>query len=175
MTRSVSVDRWWNVACRLKAAVVCLGFLIFSGCAENLAAPRADDAFLRGRGLVTTGEYAEAIPVLEGYLNANPRGQYAGRAGLFLGKAHVALGQFDEAKKAFEDTVKNSPKTLEGHKCRYKLAFVSLLTGDIDDATAKFDDLATHPDGPLAPEAKALARFLRTKLADVEGPRAEAD
>ena len=79
------------------------------------------DSFGSIRQLVCDGQYEKAIPKLKAY-----QGRHASRAGLFLGKAYLALGDLKMARQAFEDTVRKFPKTLEGHKCRYKLAMVTL-------------------------------------------------
>ncbi len=131
-----------------------------TGCGKAGASAASKENFT-GRQLVIEGKYKEAIPVLEAYLRENPKGKYASRSGLFLGKAHLALGQMVEAEKAFADTAAKQPATLEAHKCRYKLAMVSLIRGDREDALKRFDELANRPDGPLAPEAKAMGDYLR--------------
>lgn len=116
--------------------------------------------FGQGRQLVTDGAYADAIPLLERYLGEHPAGRNASRACLFLGKAHAGLGDLDAARRWFERGVRDFPATLEGHKCRYKLALVDLWEGRKDAATAGFAALAARPDGPLAPEAAAMHAWL---------------
>jgi TolA-binding protein len=118
------------------------------------------EAFSHARWLVTAGRYDDAIRELDQYLNSKPPGARARRAMLFLGKSHLALGQFVEARQAWTTCKDAFPKKLEGHKCKYKLALLTLLEGKRDDAMAQFKHLSENPDGPLAPEATAMVRFL---------------
>ena len=145
---------------------VLLAALMGCGKARAPAAPKEN---FTGRQLVIEGKYKEAIPELEAYLRDNPKGKFASRSGLFLGKAHLALGQMDEAEKAFADTAAKHPGTLEAHKCRYKLALVAFFRGDLHNALKRFDELANRPDGPLAPEAKAMGDYLREKGVKPDG------
>lgn len=119
-----------------------------------------NDLFLEARELVTRGDYSLAAPLLEQYLKEHPGGEHASRAGLFLGKARLGLGQHDRAREAWELTRRDYAATLEGHKARYKLALLSMLEGDPETARAAFQAMADQPDGPLAPEAGALAHYL---------------
>ncbi len=118
------------------------------------------DEFFAGRSLVVSGNYQRAVSVLRRYLQANPKARHASRAGLFLGKAYLALGQYQDARAAWENTVATFPGSLEGHKCRYKLAFLGMIMGDGESARRQFEELASRPNGPLAPEAKAFAAYL---------------
>ncbi|MAE65236.1 MAG: hypothetical protein CMJ18_13275 [Phycisphaeraceae bacterium] len=121
---------------------------------------RGDDGFKEIRAAVTRGRYADAIPRLERYLANRPRRPNASRAGLFLGKCHLALGRFQEAAQAFETTIAEHRRSPEAHKCRYKLAVLALVQGEREDAIRRFGALADQPDGPLAPEAAAMHRYL---------------
>lgn len=121
----------------------------------------ASDEFLAARQMVVDGKYAAAAQSLENYVDKNPQASDASRAGLFLGKAFLAQNDLVQAEKWFQWTVDNHPRSLEGHKCRYKLAVCALLSGERDDALKRFQDLAASPDGPLAAEATAMERFVR--------------
>jgi TolA-binding protein len=142
--------------------------LLFIACAiavigincDPVAPKRGNKLFHEGRGLVITGQYSGAVPVLSKYMHLHPSGKHASRAGLFLGKAYLALGNTTKAAEIWSLTAKNYPATLEGHKCRYKLALLLMLTGEREKAAEAFGRLANSPDGPLAPEAEALRRFL---------------
>lgn len=116
--------------------------------------------FTEGRGLVNEGEYGRAIGVLETYLEEHPRSHRASRALFFIGKAYVGLGQMDRARGTFESVLQEYPRSLEAHKSRYKLAMIALWENRFDDALAGFQILAGDPDGPLAPEAGAMAEWL---------------
>lgn len=116
--------------------------------------------FGRGRVHVMEGRYAEAVPELRAYLAQYTAGPNRSRAGLFLGKAYLGQGHFKLAREAFAETAERYPDTLEGHKCRYKLALLDLLEGRTGEAAEGFRRLAEQPDGPLAPEATALGQYL---------------
>lgn len=96
------------------------------------------------------------------YIEAHPDGQQVSRAGLFLGKVNLAQGEFDEARRWWQWTVDNHGDTLEGHKSRYKLAVLAMIEGDADAAREQFAQIASNPDGPLAPEAAAMQKFLES-------------
>ncbi|MEL6547026.1 MAG: tetratricopeptide repeat protein, partial [Myxococcota bacterium] len=118
------------------------------------------DAFRAARTLVTQGQYEQSVQALEGYLARWPQGKHASRATLFLGKANAALGDWEAAQSAWQSTAELFPKSPEAHKARYKLAMTALWRGDPDSALRQFKSLAAEPDGPLAPEATAMARYL---------------
>lgn len=127
--------------------------MLLSGCQK---AGQSEDGFETIRQLVCDGQYEAAIPRLKAY-----SGKHNSRAGLFLGKAHLALADFTSARSVFETTMAQYPDTPEAHKCKYKLALLSYLEGDTETAKVTFVELAERPSGPLAAEAKALARFLQ--------------
>ncbi len=118
------------------------------------------EPFTRGRTLVTQGEYRQAIPFLQEYLKKHPPGRHASRAIFFIGKAYMGLGEMDLARTAFSDTRRGFPESLEAHKARYKVALIDLLEGRVDQAIQGFSSMADNPDGPLAPEAKAMVVYL---------------
>ena len=118
------------------------------------------EPFAKGRTLVTQGQYRQAIPFLQEYLENHPEGRHASRAIFFIGKAHIGLGEMDLARAAFNDTRRGFPESLEAHKARYKLALIDLLEGRVDKAIQGFSSLADNPDGPLAPEARAMVVYL---------------
>ncbi len=120
--------------------------------------------FHEGRTLVTEGHYEASLPSLRQYLETYPRGSFASRAWLFLGKSEIALGRFAEARAAFDACISEFPESLEAHKSRYKLALLDLLEGDLDTARRRFEELRSHPDGPLAGEAAAFARYLEDAI-----------
>lgn len=143
----------------LLLTIVCV--IAVAGINCDIVAPKqGNKLFHEGRGLVVTGQYSAAIPVLSKYMHLHPSGKHASRAGLFLGKAYLALGHTTKAAEIWALTAKNHPATLEGHKCRYKLALLLMLNGDREKAAEAFGRLADSPDGPLAPEAEAMRTFL---------------
>jgi|GEM_PF-2136271 len=116
--------------------------------------------FKEGRTLVTQGRYEQAIPVLEELLRQYPRGPHASRACFFLAKARVGTGELDLARELFQRTLRDYPDSLEAHKSRYKIGLVRLWQGRTGEALEIFRDMAARPDGPLAPEAGAMATYL---------------
>jgi TolA-binding protein len=140
--------------------LVVLGALLtLPGC-QQPRKPQKDQQFQDARQLVVDGKYRAAVPALEKYIDQEPNHKNASRAGLFLFKAHLAQGQFDDAAKWCQWTIRQHPASLEAHKCRYKLAVLALVQGQHDDARQQFADMAKNPDGPLAAEAAAMAKFL---------------
>ena len=137
-------------------AIALTAVTILSGCTSS-----TPSGFQSGRQLLVAGRFSEALPVLEGYLRSSPDGRDASRAAFFIGKAYLGLGRLDEAQNAFERTVQDYGKTLEGHKAGYKLAQVFLLKGNRSEALRRFQDMSDFPDGPLVAEATAFAAYLR--------------
>lgn len=145
-------------------------FLVVStaiGC-DAIFPKKGKELFLQGRELVVSGRYQDAVPLLAKYLHLHPNGKHASRAGLFLGKAYLALGDFSKAREAWQLTIQNHAATLEGHKCRYKLALLLMLEGERAKAIEAFGRLAAAPDGPLAPEATAMKKYLSEETLPAE-------
>ena len=140
---------------------------VLPGCADDSL-----DHFREGRWLVTVGRWDEAIEVLEDYLAEHPRGAEASRASFFIANAHIGRGDLDAAARSFEATVRDYPDSLEANKSRYKLAMIDLWSGRHDRAEARFAELAATPDGPLAPEARAMCDYLqgRRTAVNAESP-----
>ena len=106
------------------------------------------------------GQFATAIESLDGYLAEHPHGELASRASFLMAKAYIGLNEIDNARSQFERTIRDYPDTNEAHKSQYKLAFLSLLEGDDDDARERFARIADSPAGTLVPEAMAMIRYL---------------
>ncbi len=137
--------------------------LTMAGCGteSNAANRKASATFAAIRADVLRGDYETTPDRLAKFIDAHPKHPDASRAGLFIGKCFLALGDLPAARQAFQTTVDTYPGTLEEHKCRYKLAVVTMLEGDREDAIRQFAAMADEPDGPLAPEAAAMAQYLR--------------
>jgi len=138
--------------------VSALGCLV--ACSPDARRGGAGGPFGMGRLAVMRGDYEEAIPLLNEYLQSDPRGKHASRAQFFVGKAYIGLGRLTEARIAFNATIDNYPGTLEAHKSRYKLAMITLWEGDVAEARRRFEELADNPDGSLTPEARQMAQYL---------------
>ncbi len=150
MAISADPARRWRWATLLAVALIVLA------CGETERRER----FIDGRRLVTEGRYEEALPLLESYLTSAPSGRHASRARFFVAKAFLGLGELDRAAAEFETVVRDYPDSLEAHKSRYKLALLALLAGREEEARRRFAELAESPDGPLAPEARAMSDHL---------------
>jgi len=135
----------------MKTVIPLVSLMMLIGCGQNPSSGQFESI----RQLVCVGRFADAIPKLKAY-----NGQHQSRAGLFLGKAHLGLGDLAKARQAFSDTVRDFPQSLEAHKCRYKLALLSLLQGDSVSAKEEFMKMSARPDGPLVAEAAAMAEFV---------------
>ena len=132
--------------------------LVLSSCETRNTG--SDALYRQGRDAVRSGDYEAGIAPLTEYLETYPSHRFASQSCLYLGKAYAALGRMSEARTAWERGRDEYPDTLEGHKCRYKLAWLSFIEGDSAAALAGFRAMADNPDGPLAAEAKAFADFL---------------
>lgn len=132
------------------AFVTLLTVSAIAGCAT-----RESSDFEVLRDLVCEAKYGQAIPKLKAYV-----GPHESRARLFLGKAWMGQGDYSKAKVAFESGIQDFPRTLEAHKCHYKLALICYLQGDVEVARQKFQRLAELKDGPLVAEAAAFAKRL---------------
>lgn len=126
----------------------------------NAVAGSESDLFQTGRTYVTRGWYQQAITTLDNYLADYPEGRYASRTQFFLAKAYLGLEDLEWAKAEFALTVRRFPSSLEAHKSRYKMALIALWQGNRVSALEQFQDLADQPDGPLAPEARIMAKYL---------------
>ena len=141
--------------------IVAVGLLavgLAAGCGDGWES--RGNGFVSGRELVTQGRYADALPLLQGYLRDHPSGKHASRAHFFIAKAYIGLGNPAAARAAFQETIRQHAESLEAHKSRYKLGMIDFWEGDRAAARKRFAGLADRPDGPLAPEAGAMRDFL---------------
>jgi TolA-binding protein len=106
------------------------------------------------------GEYEPAIQKLQVYLREKPNGKLASRASFLIAKAYLGLGKTGESRQQFEQTIRKYADSEEAHKSKYKLAMLSMLGGDHDDARKRFAALTGKPSGTLVPEAAAMLRYL---------------
>jgi TolA-binding protein len=135
----------------MRTVIPLISLMILIGCGQHSSSGEFESI----RQIVCQGRFADAIPKLKAY-----EGQHQSRAGLFLGKAHLGLGDLEAARQTFTATVRDFPDSLEAHKCRYKLALLSLLKGDSAAARVQFAELSNEANGPLVAEAKAMAEYL---------------
>lgn len=161
------VNRNLRNVSKLLFAVIVFFCTVSVGCRQESS---QKSLFERGRGLVVEGRYASAIPVLESYVSKHPHGKFASRADFFIAKAKLGTGDYAGARSQFQTVVEKYAGTDEAHKARYKIALLDLVQGDRAAALRGFRELADHPDGSLAPEARVMARFLSAGQSDWNAP-----
>ena len=127
--------------------------------AKTPAAPAAANAqYLVGQGHFEAKRYADAIPELEKYVEANPKGEMVANALTYLVWARMELGQLDEASTLLKDLSKRFPKFESLSSTRLRMGWALLENDQPLDAAAEFAALVeAKADDPLAPEA-ALGR-----------------
>lgn len=145
-------------ACVLTAAIACSN------------PPAETRAFIEGRELVTQGRYAEAEKILSSCLAEYPNAEHASRAQFFLAKCAMGRGDLAETRHRFEECIRVYPDSLEAHKSHYKLAELDLMEGRTREALRRFREVASRADGPLAPEAEAMSRWLEERAREDTTP-----
>lgn len=125
---------------------------------------RETRAFTEGRELVTQGRYTEAEIALSACLATFPGGKHASRAQFFLAKCAMGRGDLRMTRTRFEECIRDYPDSLEAHKSHYKLAELDMMENRPEDALRRFREVAARADGPLAPEAEAMSRWLEERF-----------
>lgn len=144
---------------RLLRVTVLVLMAMLAECA--LVGNKERDEFLQARSLVTSGRYSEALQSLRDYEKEFPSSEYASRARFFVAKCYLGMNDPGSARVEFESVIQRFPDSVEAHKSRYKLAMIDLWEGNRERALQRFQAMAEKPDGPLAPEASAMVRYLR--------------
>jgi cellulose synthase operon protein C len=98
----------------------------------------ADAQFLVGQSYLTAGRYAEAVPPLEAYLAANPKGDVADFALAHLAVARLGLGQLDEAWKTMADLAERFPRSRSLAPTRLRLGEAALAAHQAERAAGQF-------------------------------------
>ena len=125
----------WDTISGKQLAAVLLPSLLLSGLIVGCGAKKAlDPQFTAGRQALMGGQYQPSIQKLEAYLRDKPNGGLSSRASFLIAKAYMGLGKFDDSRKRFEQTIQQYRDSEEAHKARYKLAVLSLIEGDREDA-----------------------------------------
>lgn len=139
-----------------KVAVLLFATALLLGCRDQ-----HQTTFHQGRSLVIAGHYDEAINELETFATSASDSKYASRAGLFLFKAHCGKGDYKAAKKWCNWTIEQHPNSLESKKCMYKLALLTLASGNIDASVVQLKQVSQSSDNPLSAEADALLAVIK--------------
>lgn len=156
------------------------------------AAIAADAQFMVGQGQIEAKKYAEAIPALEKYLAAKPKGEVADFALAHLVQAHLELGRPDAAAQALAKLAESFPESKALAPTRVRVAEAALASKKYDEAAKLFQEVAeadsTDPalgararlglgwarldSGKPAEAAEAFAAFLKARPDDPLAPEA---
>lgn len=138
--------------------VLLLCLLLVLGCGVKQKGPTGQ-AFELGRQDVLSGEFESGIQRLERFLDEHHGHDLAVRANFLIAKAHLGLGDYAAAKQWFNHVIEQHPATEEAHKAKFKLAMLSVLQGDREDARQRLESLRMEA-GPYAPEVVAWLEYL---------------
>jgi TolA-binding protein len=135
---------------------------ILAGLAKDSTGPiTADAQFLIGQGHVGAGRYAEAIPSLQAYLHANPRGDVADVALAHLAAAQVGIGRLDDARKTLADLAERFPRSKALPPTRLRFAEAALAANQPERAAEQFRHVAG-----VAPDANSPLDVVAPKSND---------
>lgn len=163
----VRLKRFWRTA-----AVLIVGGLSWWLCAAvttDLGYVRADQEAARraerntqkiddAREELNRGNFAEAFDALAPFVRTRGGGENESRALLLQGKAAWALGGDEEARALFGRVLEEHPRSFEAPKAAHKLAWMSLIAGDREEAHRGFG-IVSRKGSTLWPEAAALAAW----------------
>ena len=112
---------------------------ILAGLAREGSGPVAADAqFLIGQSHLTAGRHAEALPLLEAYLAANPRGDVADVALAHVVVARLGLGELDQAWTTLAALAERFPRSRSLARTRLRLAEAALGAHQAERAAEQF-------------------------------------
>lgn len=120
------------------------------------AAPNAapDAQYLVGAGHADAGRYADAIPALEAYLAARPRGDVAADAMALLAISQHETGKDDAARDTLAKLAAGFPESPVLARARLRLGEAALASKQYDQAAALLRDAATATDPALQARAR---------------------
>jgi tetratricopeptide (TPR) repeat protein len=117
----------------------------------------ASQALAEAGGLYKSGKYAEALPLFEQALTANPADS---KARLALGICQLELGQYDQALAQF-NALMDANDPLFGEQAIWYAAMVRLQQGNVAETKALLEKLvAESPESALSGDAKHLLNEL---------------
>ena len=144
---------------------------ILASLAKETSGPVTGNArFLIGQSHLAAGRFSEAVPPLEAYLAANPRGDVADIALAHLAAARLGLLEIDEAWKTLATLAERFPKSKSLATTRLRLAEAALAAHQNERAAEQFrlvaDGLATtskpgQPAGAKANDSTEQALRIR--------------
>jgi TolA-binding protein len=119
---------------------------ILTDLAKGSGGPVAGNAqFLIGQSSVAAGRYADAVPPLEAYLKANPRGDVADVALAHLAAAQVGLRNLDLAWKMLASLTERFPGSHSLTSTRLRLAEAAMTAHEPARAAEQFRLVAASP------------------------------
>ena len=143
---------------------------ILAGLAKEGSGPVAADAqFLLGQSQLTAGRHADAVPMLEAYLAANPRGDVADVALAHLVVARLGLGELESAWKTLATLAERFPQSRSLAPTRLRVAEAALAAHQAERAAEQFRLVAGHGKRPVDP-----ARPAGTKADETTDPAIRA-
>jgi cellulose synthase operon protein C len=117
---------------------------------EASGAVAADAKFLVGQSHLTAGRFAEAVPMLESYLKARPKGDVADVALAHVVAARLGQNQLDLASKALTELAGRFPRSQSLASTRLRVAEAALAAHQAERAAEQFRLVAA--EGTMANE-----------------------
>jgi cellulose synthase operon protein C len=111
--------------------------------------------YLLGQGHIEARRFAEAVPVLETYLNDKPNGELADYALAHLVQAHLELGQADTAETALARLADRFPESKNLAPTRLRVAEAALAAKKFDRAAELFPLVIAANDPALKARAQS--------------------
>ncbi|MGD8174520.1 tetratricopeptide repeat protein [Marinimicrobium sp. ARAG 43.8] len=110
--------------------------------------------------LLRDREIDQSIEAFNAYLEAHPRGNFAGNSYYWLGEIYLLKGELGEAQKWFEQLLETFPKDRKRPDAQYKLGRVYHQQGKNDQARRLLEEVASSGS-----DAARLARqYLQENL-----------
>lgn len=123
-----------------------------AGSDPAIAAVRTDAQYLAGSCYFEKKDYARAVPLLEKYLAARPRGDMAGHAHSYLAVSFASLGQFDKLRGTLEGLRGAAAKDLS-MPAIFRVAEACYDAQQFELAGTLYAEVAERDAGPLRPKA----------------------
>lgn len=131
--------------------------------AGEVTSPDAEDPAAENRaietayGLVKTGNYANAVTALQGFIKKYPASVHINNANYWLGNAQYALKDYKAALISYRALLKADPDTARGPDVYFNIAGCQQALKAVTQAAATLKQLiAKYPDSAAAAKAKKL-------------------
>jgi len=137
--------------------------LAWSREAERMASGDIDPEYQRGLQLYREGQTEQAIQILRGFVNKNPKSDLADNAQFWLGEAYYSRGDYNRAIIELNEVLLKHPQGDQIPSALLSLATAFANSGDRIDARLILQKLISdHPDS----EEAAIGREQLAALAD---------